>query len=73
MALPPPWTNLVDGLPSDGDTIWTRLAWQGYPFQAVWSLTDQTFITNGTTAQEDGTGAVGLIVPWYACPMWREI
>lgn len=73
MALPPPWRNTLDELPLDGDTIWTRLADQGYPFQAVWTLADQTFTSNGTTAREDGTAPAGLIVPWYECPLWRPL
>lgn len=73
MALPPPWTNTLDLLPVDGSTVWTRLGWQGYPFKAVWSLTDRTFTSNGTTARESGTAPVGLVAPWWACPQWREL
>ena len=58
----PKWQNITVTLPVDGATVWTRILYQETPFQAVWSLSEQTY-----------TLPNGLIVPWFYAPMWRAL
>lgn len=48
--------------PADGAEVWTRLTTTGYPFTATWSASEQTWTADN-----------GLVIPWYYCPLWREL
>jgi hypothetical protein len=63
MTTSPPWYELPDERPNDGEEYWVvQYRWMSTPVKATWNDTDQTWrATSG-----------GGDVPWYVFPWYRK-
>jgi len=58
-----PWHTMPRVLPTDGEEVWVRPAYQlSVPYLAVWSLAGQYFVTT----------TYGLIIPWMLVAAWKH-